>query len=110
MSRAGDHIFEGDDWFQFLVTSASHGGVTWDPGLIGTAIIQNDDSPVTLHVSAGAFDKTEYVVRPGGSITAGPARAAGSYTVWSEPAACQGPPRGVRGSGPGISVEAAPGR
>lgn len=59
----GDHIFEGDDWFQFLVTSASHGGVTWDPGLIGTAIIRNDDSPVTF---------SGPVMRPEGAAGASP--------------------------------------
>lgn len=61
-------------------------------------------NPVTLRVSAGAFDKSEYVIRPGATVTTGPARAAGWYTVSSTPAACQGAPRGVRGSGPGVTV------
>lgn len=64
-------------------------------------------SPVTIHVSAGAFDKAEYVVRPGATLSTGPARAAGSYSIWSEPAACQGAPLGARGSGPGVTVEGA---
>ncbi len=59
----GDHIFEGDDWFQFLVTSVTHGDTTWDPGLIGTAIIRNDDSPV-------AFSGP--VMRPEGATGASP--------------------------------------
>lgn len=65
------------------------------------------DRPVTIHVSAGTFDRTTYVVKPGGSVTTGPARSAGSFTIWTEPAACQGPPRGVKGSGPGLTVETA---
>lgn len=44
----GDTVFEGDDWFQFIINSASHGGMTWDPGIVGTAIIRNDDSPVAF--------------------------------------------------------------
>jgi hypothetical protein len=64
-------------------------------------------STVTIHVSAGAFDKTEYVVGPGAMVSTGPARAAGSYSIGSEPAACQGAPLGARGSGPGVTVEGA---
>ena len=64
-------------------------------------------STVTIHVSGGAFDKTEYVVGPGAMVSTGPARASGSYSVWSEPAACQGAPLGARGSGPGVTVEGA---
>jgi plastocyanin len=62
-------------------------------------------TPVTIHVSGSAFDKAEYVVRPGATLSTGPARAAGSYSIWSEPAACQGAPLGARGSGPGVTVE-----
>ena len=64
-------------------------------------------TPVTIHISGGAFDRSEYVVRPGGTVSTGPARTSGSFTIWSEPAACQGPPRGVLGSGPGVTVEGA---
>jgi len=62
---------------------------------------------VTVHISAGAFDKTEFVVRPGATMNTGPARAASTYSIWTEPAACQGSPRGVRGSGPGLTVGSA---
>jgi len=72
--------------------------LTWDSEL---------KAPVTIHVTAGAFDKTVFVVRPGASVKSGPARAANDYAVWTEPAACQGAPRGSRGSGPGVTVEAA---
>jgi plastocyanin len=71
--------------------------LTWDSEL---------KAPVTIHVTAGAFSKTEFVVRPGASVNSGPARAAGDYAIWTEPAACQGAPRGARGSGPGVTVEA----
>jgi len=64
-------------------------------------------SPVTIHVSPGAFEKTEYLVRPGTITNTGPARVAGSYSMWSEPAACQGAPLGARGTGPGVTVEGA---
>lgn len=62
-------------------------------------------TPVTIHISGGAFDRSEYVVRPGGTISTSPARTSGSFTIWSEPTACQGPPRGIQGSGPGVTVE-----
>lgn len=61
---------------------------------------------VTLHVPTGAFDRMEYVVRPGQTVSTGPARSPGSYPVWTAPAACQGIARGVQGSGPGVTVEA----
>src|SRR5262249_30406127 len=63
-------------------------------------------SLVTIHVSPGAFDKTEYVVRPGATVSTGAARGAGSYSIWTEPAACQTAPEGVHGSGPGLTVAA----
>ena len=61
-------------------------------------------TPVTIHVSPGAFDKTEYIVRAGASVSTGPARGRGPYSIWTEPAACQGIARGVQGSGPGVTV------
>jgi hypothetical protein len=60
---------------------------------------------VTLHVSGGAFDKTVYVIRPGAMVTSGPARGAGSYSIWTDPPSCQGVPRGVQGSGPGLTIK-----
>lgn len=84
----------------------------WTTLRVGQSLTWSSDlkTPVTIHISGGAFDKTEFVVRPGGTITTGPARASGSFTIWSEPGACQGPPRGVQGSGPGVTVEATAGR
>jgi len=63
---------------------------------------------VTIHVSAGAFAKTEFVIRPGQTVSSGPALAPGTYSVWSSPGACQGVPRGVRGAGPGLTVKERP--
>jgi len=62
---------------------------------------------VTIHVSPGAFARTQYVVRAGASVSTGPARVSGSFSISTEPAACQGVPRGVQGSGPGLTVEGA---
>jgi hypothetical protein len=62
------------------------------------------ESSVTIHVTSGAFDKSEFIVRPGGSVSTGPARGPGSYSIWTEPPACQGVPRGVQGAGPGVTV------
>jgi len=59
---------------------------------------------ITIHVSAGAFPRTAYVVTAGGSVSTGPARKPGSYSMWSRPASCQGTPRGVHGGGPGVTI------
>jgi hypothetical protein len=74
---------------------------------VGQSLVWHSElkSPVTIHVSPGAFDRSEYVVRPGAIVSTSPARVAGSYSMWSEPTACQGIPRGVRESGPGVTVE-----
>ena len=65
------------------------------------------DVPITLHLSGDAFGRAEYVVRPGGTVRTGPAKGTGTFTIQSEPRSCQGAPRGVRGSGPGVMIEAA---
>lgn len=70
--------------------------LTWQSDLKGT---------VTIHVPAGAFDRTEFTVRAGGSVTSGPARNPGSYAITTEPAACRGIPRGAEGPAPGLTVE-----
>ena len=63
-------------------------------------------TPVTIHVSSGAFDHEQYVVRPGAVVHTTPARHSGSYSIWTEPAACQTAPHGVQGPGPGLEVKA----
>lgn len=62
--------------------------------------------PVTLHVTSGAFETSTYVLKPGQTVTTGPARDAGRFTMWTEPAACQEIPRGGEGA-PGVIVEGA---
>jgi hypothetical protein len=62
-------------------------------------------TPVVIHVSAGAFEKNTYTVRAGATVSTGPALASGSYSIWTEPTACQGVPRGVQSSGPGLTVQ-----
>jgi len=62
-------------------------------------------TPVTIHVSSGAFDNAQYVVKPGAVVHTNPARHPGSYSIWTEPAACQTAPHGVQGPGPGLQVE-----
>ena len=59
--------------------------------------------PVTVHVARGVFERTEFVVRPGQTASSGPSRSVGSYPIWTEPAACQGFPRGPLGAGPGLT-------
>jgi len=79
----------------------------WVTVHVGQSVTWHSDlkSPVTIHVSPGGFDRSEFVVRPGANASSGPAKSTGSYSVWTEPAACQGSPRGVRGSSPGVEVE-----
>ena len=81
----------------------------WTHIRVGQSLTVQSDlkSPVTMSVSAGAFDRTEYVVRAGASMSTGPARSPGSYSIWTKPTACQRAPRGVEGSGPGVTVEGA---
>jgi hypothetical protein len=64
------------------------------------------ETPVTIHVSSGAFDQAQYVVKPGAVVRTNAARHSGSYTIWTEPAACQTAPHGVQGPGPGLEVKA----
>ncbi len=65
------------------------------------------DAPVRIHVSSGAFDRVNYVVPAGATLSTGPARTPGLYSIWTEPAACRDMPRGVQSSGPGVRVEGA---
>jgi plastocyanin len=64
-------------------------------------------TPVTIHVTSGVFDHAQYVVKPGALVHTNPAHSPGSYSIWTEPAACQTAPTGVQGPGPGLKVEAA---
>jgi plastocyanin len=62
-------------------------------------------SPLTIHVTHGAFDKESFVVRPGATVSTGPARGAGTFSFWTEPAACREAPRGALMAGPGVQVQ-----
>jgi hypothetical protein len=73
----GDKVFEPDETFFFSVTSASHNGMTWDPGLMGTAIILNDDlpntfrfgEPVMLREGMSGQTPFDFVVQRTGDLT-----------------------------------------
>jgi len=94
------------------VRLTQHGCIQFEPPWsdihVGQTLVFFSDlkAPVTVHVASGAFEQAQFVVRPGASVSTGAARAAGSYSMWSEPAACQGAPLGARGTGPGVTVEA----
>lgn len=95
------------------VVLTDHGCVQFEPRWSGVRVGQSLTftsrlkTSVTVHVSPGAFEKAEVVIRPGATVSTGPARTPGSYSMWSEPAACQGAPLGAHGTGPGVAVEAA---
>jgi hypothetical protein len=78
----------------------------WASVQMGQPIVWTSDlsKPVTIHVSSGAFGRTEYTVPAGATVSTGPARNTGSFSIWTDPASCQTVPRGVHGSGPGISI------
>jgi len=61
---------------------------------------------VTLHISSGAFATSVYHLKPGETVTTGPAHDAGKFAIWTDPAACQEIPRGGEGA-PGVIVEGA---
>ena len=84
----------------------------WSKIRVGQSLTLHSDLkvPVTIHVPTGAFDRMEYIVRPGQTVSTGPARSRGTYPIWTAPAACQGIARGVQGSGPGVTVEGEPTR
>jgi len=80
---------------------------TWASVRMGQSLVWQSDlkSAITIHVTAGAFDRSEFLVRPGSIVSTGPARSPGTYSIWAEPTACQSAPHGVKGSGPGVVVD-----
>jgi hypothetical protein len=84
----------------------------WTSVRMGESLTWKSDlkSQVVIHVSPGAFDRTRFVVRAGATVSTGPARSTGSFSIWTEPAACQVVPHGVQGPGPGLTVEGPSGR
>jgi plastocyanin len=79
----------------------------WTRVRVGQSITWHSEleSPMTIYVSPGVFAKESFLVRPGATISTGPARAAGRYSFWTEPAACRDVPRGVLLAGPGVKVQ-----
>ena len=78
----------------------------WTRVRVGQSITWRSElkSPMTIYVSPGVFAKNSFRVRPGATISTGPALAEGRYSFWTEPAACRGVPRGVLLAGPGVKV------
>jgi len=81
----------------------------WAEVHVGESVTWHSDlkSPVTIHVASGAFAKESYVVRPGATVSSGPALAAGNHSFWAEPTACHDAPRGALPAGPGVRVQEA---
>lgn len=78
----------------------------WTSVRIGQSVTWHSDlkSPITIYVSPGVFSKVSFIVRPGATVSTGPARAVGRFSFWTEPSACRDAPRGVLLSGPGVAV------
>ena len=78
----------------------------WTNVHVGQSVIWHSElnTPLTIYVSPGVFDKLSFRIRPGATVSTGPARAAGRYSFWTEPAACRDAPRGVLLAGPGVRV------
>jgi plastocyanin len=79
----------------------------WAEARVGDSVTWHSQlkSPITVHVEAGAFAKESYLVRPGATVSTGPALAAGNYTFWTDPTACHEAPRGALSAGPGVRVQ-----
>src|SRR5262245_12161269 len=79
----------------------------WTNVRMGQSVTWHSDlkSPVRIYVSPGVFAKASYLVRPGTTVSTGPALAPGRYAFWSEPKACRQAPRGWLLAGPGVRVQ-----
>ncbi|MGH7730196.1 MAG: hypothetical protein ACRENJ_03000 [Candidatus Eiseniibacteriota bacterium] len=79
----------------------------WTSVRMGQSITWHSDlrTPITIYVSPGVFARDNFRVRPGATISTGPALASGRYSFWTEPAACRDCPRGVLLAGPGVRVQ-----
>ena len=93
-----------------VIQLSNRGCVNFEPRWVsihvGERVTWHSDlkAPVTIHVAIGAFERTEFRVSAGGTVSSGPARIAGSFSIWCDPTACQGTPRGTQGSGPGVAI------
>jgi plastocyanin len=79
----------------------------WTRVRVGESVTWHSElkSPMTIYVSPGVFSRVSFLVRPGATVSTGPARAVGRFSFWTEPSACLDMPRGVLLSGPGVNVE-----
>lgn len=79
----------------------------WTDVRMGQSVTWHSElkSSLTIYVSPGVFSKESFLVRPGATISTGPALATGRYSFWTEPSACREAPRGVLLSGPGVRVQ-----
>lgn len=79
----------------------------WTDVRLGQSVTWHSElkAPLTIYVSPGVFKRDHFLVRPGATVTTGPALAAGRYSFWTEPSACRVAPRGVLMAGPGVRVQ-----
>jgi plastocyanin len=79
----------------------------WTDVRMGQSVTWHSElkSPLTIYVSPGVFSRESYLVRPGATVSTGPALSAGRYSFWTEPSACREAPRGVLMAGPGVRVQ-----
>ena len=93
------------------ITLTDHRCIRFDPQWtsvrIGQSIAWHSDlkRTVRIYVSSGVFAKESFLVRPGATVSTGPALATGRYSFWTEPSACREAPRGVLLAGPGVRVQ-----
>ena len=78
----------------------------WTSVRIGQSLTWRSDlkTTMTIYVSPGVFARESFRVRPGATVSTGPALAEGRYSFWTEPSACREAPRGVLLAGPGVQV------
>jgi hypothetical protein len=79
----------------------------WTDVRLGQSVTWHSElkAPLTIYVSPGVFSRDHFLVRPGATVTTGPALASGRYSFWTEPSACRVAPRGVLMAGPGVRVQ-----
>jgi len=79
----------------------------WTSVRVGQSVTWHSElkSPVRIYVSPGVFAKASFLVRPGGTVTTGPAKSVGRFSFWTDPSACRESPRGVLLAGPGVRVQ-----
>jgi hypothetical protein len=79
----------------------------WTSIRVGQSLTWHSDlkTPLTIYISPGIFPRDNYTIRPGQTVSTGPAQSPGRYSFWTEPCACREAPRGVLLAGPGVRVQ-----